>query len=59
METDDPEQKLINSLQRALAIADALSLQLVAIKIAEALDHLSLVKGKLPPRKDESSDSAD
>ena len=43
----------------SIAIADALSLQLVAIKIAEALDHLSLVKGKLPPRKDESSDSAD
>lgn len=59
MDIDDREEDLINSLRRALAIADKLSLRFVAIKIAEALDHLSNEKGNLPPRNGESSDSAE
>ena len=48
MDMNDEESELVSSLQRALAIADALSLRLVAIKIAEALDHFWLGKGKSP-----------
>ena len=59
MDMNDQESELVNSLRRALAIADLLSLQLVAIKIAEALDHFSLAKGNLPPRNGESSDGMD
>ena len=47
MDIDDQEQELVNSLQRALAIADVLSLRLVAIKIAGAIDQFWLGKGKL------------
>ena len=59
MDMTDQEIELVNSLRRALTIADLLSLQLVAIKIAEALDQISLAKGKLPPRNGASSDGMD
>jgi hypothetical protein len=45
MNLDQQDHELVAALQRALAIADEKSLRLVAIKIAEALDHFRASKG--------------
>ncbi len=53
----DVEQELVNSLEVALSRADLLKLQLVAIKIVEALDHFRISSGNVPAEKSRPKDT--
>lgn len=45
----DDEQELIETMERALRVADSLSLRFVAVKLSEAIDAFWVGKDELPP----------